>query len=194
MAEVKLSILICTIPSRKHFLARLRGILNEQVIPWFEEVEILVDGREDVSIGDKRNALLYRAKGEFCVFCDDDDRVSNHYIPSMMIGIEAGVDCCSLTGIITENSKNPKKFIHSIKYNDWFEKDGIYYRPPNHLNCMRTSIAKRVGFPGKNHGEDKDFSMEMCKQGLLKTEHEISDVIYFYEYISPEVRKQLNYH
>jgi len=194
MAQVKLSLLILTIPSRKHFFVRIKNILADQVMPWYDEVEILHDGDPDMSIGDKRNKLLYRAKGEYCAFIDDDDRVSNHYIANNMIGIEAGVDCCSLTGQITENSKNPKKFIHSLKYTEWFEKDNVYYRPPNHLNCMRTSIAKRVGFPGKNHGEDKDFSMEICKQGLLKTEHVIDDVIYFYEYISPEVRKQLNYH
>jgi len=189
-----LSILICTIPSRKHFLARLRTILNDQVIPWFEEVEILIDGREHESIGAKRNALLDRAKGKYLCFCDDDDRVVRDYISLLMEGIEKDVDCCSLTGIITENSKNPKTFIHSLQYTDWFEKDGRYFRSPNHLNCIRSSIAKQMRFPETNHGEDRDYSQQLLDSGLLKTEHWIQQPIYFYEYISPENRKVMNYH
>jgi hypothetical protein len=192
--ELLLSILICTIPSRKHFLTRLRGILNDQVMPWFENVEILVDGREDISIGEKRNSLLDRAKGRFVQFADDDDRVSNHYIAHSMLGIEGDYDCCSLKGVITENSRNPKTFIHSIKYKEYREFNGIYERYPNHLNCIRASIAKQFKFPETNHGEDTDWATQIFKSGLIKTEYWIDDVIYFYEYISPEVRKQMNYH
>src|SRR6478736_1850387 len=189
-----LSILICTIPSRKHFLVRLKTILVEQVIPWFDCVEILTDGREGISIGEKRNALLQRAKGEWVCQIDDDDRVSNHYIANLMIGIEGNYDCCSLTGQITENSKNPKKFVHSIRYDKYEEVNNVYLRFPNHLNCIRASIAKQFKFPETNHGEDTDWATQIFKSGLIKTEYWIDDVIYFYEYISPEVRKQLNYH
>jgi|SRR6478736_1293651 len=192
--EILLSILICTIPSRKHFLVRLKNILNEQVIPWFEHVEILVDGREGISIGEKRNSLLDRAKGRFVEFCDDDDRPGDTYISSTMIGIEKDADCCSLKGIMTTNGKDRRTFIHSIKYKEYREFNGIFERFPNHLNCIRASIAKQFKFPETNHGEDTDWATQIFKSGLIKTEFWIDDVIYFYEYISPEVRKQLNYH
>lgn len=191
---VKLSLLILTIPSRKHFFVRIKNILADQVMPWYDEIEILTDGREGISIGEKRNALLQRAKGDYVAFIDDDDRVSSHYVANLMIGIESGVDACSLKGTITENSRNPKTFIHSMKYKEYREHNGIYERYNNHLNCIRASIAKQFKFPETNHGEDTDWATQVFKSGLIKTEHWIDDVIYFYEYISPEVRKQLNYH
>src|SRR6478609_7574672 len=104
MAGVKLSLLILTIPSRKHFFVRIKNILADQVMPWYDEIEILTDGREGISIGEKRNTLLQRAKGDYVAFIDDDDRVSSHYVANLMIGIESGVDACSLKGTITENS------------------------------------------------------------------------------------------
>jgi len=191
---VKLSLLILTIPSRKHFFVRIKNILADQVMPWYDEIEILTDGREGISIGEKRNTLLQRAKGDYVAFIDDDDRVSSHYVANLMIGIESGVDACSLKGTITENSRNPKTFIHSMKYKEYREFNGIYERYPNHLNCIRASIAKQFKFPETNHGEDTDWATQIFKSGLIKTEYWIDDVIYFYEYISPEVRKQLNYH
>jgi hypothetical protein len=117
-------------------------------------------------------------------FIDDDDTISDNYISLVMEGIDKGVDCCSLTGIITDDGKNPRKFIHSDKYDSWFEKDNIYYRCVNHLNCIKTSLALQIGFPEKNNGEDHHYSLRLKKSGLIKTEHEIEPVIYYYEHRS----------
>lgn len=176
---MKLSILICTIPEREAFLNRLLNILTEQN----GDYELLINGSNQ-SIGAKRNFLLAEASGEYVAFIDDDDTVSEHYISHLMDGINKGVDCCSLTGIITDDGKNPRKFIHSDKYDSWFEKDNIYYRCVNHLNCIKKSIALQIGFPEKNRGEDHDYSMKLKKSGLIKTEHEIKPVIYYYEFRS----------
>ena len=93
-------------------------------------------------------------------------------------GIKEEPDCCSLTGIVTTNGKNPKKFIHSLKYDKWFESKGIYYRNPNHLNAIKRDLALKVGFTRKSHGEDRDFSMAILPH--LKTEHYIDGPIYYY--------------
>lgn len=180
---MKLSILVCHIPQRKHFLDRLCGVLNEQ-LEYHEGVEFLVDDREKISIGTKRNNLLQSAQGDYVAFIDDDDLVSNRYLELLLNGIDKGVDCCSLTGEITENGANPKPFIHSIQYDSYFEKNGIYYRPPNHLNCIKSEIAKGFKFPMRNHGEDTDWAMQICNAGVLKTEHRIEETIYYYEYRS----------
>ena len=176
---MKLSILICTIPEREWFLNRVMAILSEQ----HGDYEILING-SDKSIGRKRNELLSEASGDYVAFIDDDDTISPNYIPLVMEGIDKGVDCCSLTGIITDDGKNPRKFIHSDKYDSWFEKDNIYYRCVNHLNCIKTSLALQIGFPEKNNGEDHDYSLRLKKSGLIKTEHEIEPVIYYYEFRS----------
>ncbi len=182
---IKLSILICTIPERKQFLVRLLGILEKQRTP---EIEIIVADSPHYSIGYKRNWLLDQATGMYLQFVDDDDRVDENYIALQMEGINKGVDCCSLKGIITEDGQNPLIFEHSIKYGiyrtvtDSVDGEVRYERYPNHLNCIKASIAKQFRFPEKNHGEDTDWATLVNESGLIKTEHYIPEVIYHYEY------------
>jgi glycosyltransferase involved in cell wall biosynthesis len=148
-------------------------------------VEILcqIDNGE-ATIGQKRNDLLSNAKGEYLCFIDDDDRISSNYISLVLEAIQKNPDCCSLNGLIITNGINPKNFIHSIKYNSWYEENNIYYRPPNHLNCIKSQIAKQFKFPCISNGEDRDWSMQIASSGLLKTESEINETIYYYDYIS----------
>ena len=184
---IKLSILICTIPSRKDFLKRLLGVLDIQRRP---DIEIIISDSPVYTIGYKRNWLKDQAKGVYLQFIDDDDLVAPNYIDLQMVGINKGVDCCSLRGIITEDGLNPQIFEHSIKYGiyktitDSLPGEVRYERYPNHLNCIKSSIAKQFAFPEKNHGEDTDWATMIHQSGLIKTEHYILEVIYYYLYRS----------
>lgn len=203
---MRLTVLIAHHPAQKwrtETFNRLKDNLNRQIAvkqedytmtggrAWSDEmpVDFIWDNRDKISIGEKRNALIAQAvkfqhEPGYVAFVDDDDRVPNRYVPLLLEGIATDPDCCSLRGIITDDGTNARKFIHSLKYDSWFEKDGIYYRPPNHLNCIRTSIASQFKFPETSHGEDKDWSMQLQKSGLLRTEFEIKEVLYYYEYRS----------
>jgi glycosyltransferase involved in cell wall biosynthesis len=178
---MKLSILIPSLASRSKQLDALVKSLGE-----YDEVECItyIDNGEK-TIGEKRNWLVSKASGQYCAFIDDDDRVSSNYIRLLMFGINKGVDCCSLTGSYNVKGRQSKTFIHSIRYNDWFEDRGVLCRCPNHLNCIRTEIVREVPFPATSNGEDKVFSLGL--RGLLKTEHFINETIYQYDYI-PKVR------
>lgn len=187
---MKLSILICTQPHREFYLHR---ILNHLIVirtACGEDIEIVNDPHPTDTIGTKRNRLLQSAKGEYVAFIDDDDLVSLDYFKLLFEGIEKGVDCCSLKGIITEDGQNPLLFEHSIRYPmyrtiaDSVHGEVRYERYPNHLNCIKASIAKQFRFPEKNHGEDTDWATQIYNSGLLKTEHYIPEVIYYYEYRS----------
>ena len=178
--EPKISLLICHKQDRLKLLNRLMATLSTQDL---NGVELLVDGN-DGTVGEKRNRLLQKAKGKYIAFIDDDDFVSDDYIYHLMQGVDSDVDCCSLVGEISFDGKNPKKFIHSIKYNSYFEKNNVYFRPPNHLNMIRSSIAKQFKFPEKNHGEDTAFAMQICYANVLRTEHEINSTIYYYDFKS----------
>lgn len=189
--EYKLSILICTVEGREHFLERLTKILEKQIMPrYWSSIEVISIGgnKEDdaMSIGAKRSLLLDLADGEYVCFIDDDDRVSENYVELLLPGIEKGVDCCSLRGIITEDGQNPLIFEHSIKYKEYkTNPEGMpvrYERYPNHLNCIKASIAKQFRFPETNHGEDTDWATKIFKSGLIKTEHYIDNILYNYEY------------
>jgi hypothetical protein len=180
-----LSILIPTVPERKGLLADLVTHLRAQG----GNVEILTDNGPEV-VGVKRNRLLSRAKGKGVAFVDDDDWVVHNYIALLLEGIEMGVDCCSLTGEITTNGLNPRKFIHSIQYDSYFEKEGVYYRPPNHLNCIKAEIAKQFLFPETNCGEDTDWAMQIAQAKALRTEHRIDQTIYYYRYSTTKTLTQ----
>lgn len=176
-----LNILICHTPDRQDFLRRLNAVLDPQLT---KDVKVFIDDSRYKSIGRKRNDLMARADGKYTAFIDDDDRICDNYIQLLMRGIKQGIDCCSLVGEITFDGLTPKKFVHSIKYADYFEKDGVYFRPPNHLNCIKIEIASKFKFPEKNHGEDTDWAMQICRSGVIKSEHEINETLYFYEYRS----------
>lgn len=190
MTNPKLSILICHTPGREGFLSRLKRIVWPQLDG--DEVEMLIHDGVGMSIGQKRNELLQRAEGEYVCFIDDDDRVSDNYVELLMDGINKGVDCCSLKGIITEDGNNPLIFEHSIRYKEYRTVSGEYNtssgdvryeRYPNHLNCIKASIAKQFKFPNQNVSEDTDWATQIHKSGLIKIEHYIPEVIYYYEYI-----------
>jgi hypothetical protein len=183
-----ISLLICTLSERKNFLDRLLLVLNKSISnsSSSENIEILIDDRDSkTSIGEKRNSLLNLAKKEFVAFIDDDDLVSEDYVDILLNAIQDYPDCVSLNGIITTDGTDEHKFIHSIKYNEYSENKDLkeYYRPPNHLNCIKSTIAKQVSFTDKSYGEDTDWALELCNRKLIKSESTINQFIYLYQYV-----------
>ena len=180
---MKLSVLICSLVKRKFSLQRLMLILQPQLHYFSNDVEILtdVDNGEKI-VGTKRNDLIQRATGEYVCFIDDDDLVSKDYMAKIIAAISSLPDCCGIEGQMRTNGRNPRMFIHSIKYNTWYEKDGVYYRTPNHLNPIKRELAVQIPFPAKNIGEDRSYSDRIFP--LLKTEQYITGVIYHYNFMS----------
>lgn len=187
----KLSILIPTMPTRIEFRQRLVDLLTSSMYNYTltmgereEDVELITDDTTGISIGAKRNIMLQAATGDYLCFIDDDDRIAPNYIELIMAGIATNPDCCSLNGIITTDGKDPKPFRHSIDYKEMYEADGVYYRPPNHLNVVRSSIAKQMTFPDWQRSEDSNYCFQLRDSGLLKVEYKIEPVLYYYDYVS----------
>jgi glycosyltransferase involved in cell wall biosynthesis len=176
-----LSILIPTIPKRSGLLSVLLQELYRQI--GNKPIEVLVHKGEGTT-GAKRNELVQSAKGEYVCFIDDDDAVSHQYIDLIIAALASKPDCLSLNGLMTTNGRHPHKFIHSLKFSAYFEQDKVYYRPPNHLNVMRRSIAEQFPFPDKTFGEDTAWAMDICAAQALKTEVEINEILYYYQYKS----------
>jgi glycosyltransferase involved in cell wall biosynthesis len=172
----KLSILTCTLESRKQIFENLARVLKLQSNQEVEMLASIDEGQK--SIGAKRNELLEAAKGDYVVFVDDDDMVSPFYVVGILMAIKDNPDCCGIEGIITQKNVRPKKFVHSLKFDSWFEKDEVYYRCPNHLNPIKREIALDVKFPDQSWQEDQDFSERL--KGKLKTEVFIKGPVYFY--------------
>lgn len=197
MGELKLSILIPSLSKRQIMLDHLISDIwhNMNKIGWQNnvdyEIRIDLDHGEEL-IGTKRNYLLGQSKGQYLMFIDDDDMITEHTFPTIKEGIEKGVDCVSLRGLITIDDGKAEVFEHSIKYKEWKTNSdeetkltGIrYLRNPNHLNCIKSSIAKQFQFPNKNFSEDHDWSKLINSSGLLKTEFYHEKIIYLYIYNS----------
>jgi hypothetical protein len=183
-----LSILICSLFERELFLSTLYEEFKKQIGNQMANVELVVlITDKTISIGEKRNWLLNKANGEYLCFFDDDDMPTPNYIQLLVKALQGKPDCCSLKGIITFDGQNPEVFEHSIKYKEWkttSNDNPKYERPPNHLNAIKSEIAKRFEFPEINHGEDSHWSEAIFKSGLIQTESYIGEVLYNYLYIS----------
>lgn len=178
------SILICTLDERADSFKALTDKVYAQIkeLGLQNEIEILAfkDNRQ-YSVGFKRNELLRASAGKYICFLDDDDDVHDNYISMIYTALKQNPDCVSLTGIISHHGEHRKKFVHSLKYNSYFEQDNVYYRPPNHLNPMRRSVAIQCMFPELNHSEDIRWAMAVTNMALLKTEVTIDEPYYFYQ-------------
>lgn len=183
----KLAILIPTIDGREAMLNRLLGTLNKQVAKYKDDVIILINkDNKESTIGTKRNELTEEAikrGATHRAFIDDDDMVSEDYLDLNMPGVYGNYDCNSLVGIYSVNEVvDPKKhiFLHSLKYDHWWEDDQFYYRNPNHLNVCSLEKIGHIKFQEKNFGEDGCWSEDIAREKCLQKEYDITKPFYHY--------------
>ncbi len=185
-----LSLLIPTVEGREKMLDYLLFTLHQQLdshagLRQKVEIVVLKDKKGERSIGQKRNELYASAKGLWSQSIDDDDAIHHDYLWDAVQKLELeNPDTLRLDGVIRIDGGPPKRFIHSIEIRGWNESDGIYYRPPNHLNPIRSSIAKEFLFPEKNFGEDRDWCLQICNSRVLKTEARLDYPYYFYDFFT----------
>lgn len=178
-----LSILICTIPSRILMFSELINNIARLKRKSTLSVEIVFNNKENMTIGEKRNWLLANSHGTYSCFVDDDDKITDDYF-SVIEESQLKYDCISLNGMRYENGVKDRPFFHSLKYDRWIDEDTAYYRNPNHLNPMKTSIMRQIGFVNINFKEDLNFSKRLQESGLLKSEYSHDKLQYIYLYSS----------
>lgn len=182
-----LSVLVCTIPSRKVQLDYLLTYLWDQIarLPEPLNVEILVDGGEGTT-GVKHQRLIERARGHYVAFVDDDDLVSHDYMERVVSTIVANpdADCLSLRGVMTTAGEVPEPFYHSIENTEWGQNgDGVHVRGPNHLNPVRRTLALQTGFSEIHYTDDVDFGKRL--RPLLHKEASTGDDPLYMYFFSP---------
>ena len=186
---MKLSILVCSLEKRAHFLERLLNYFSVQTSGLEDQVQVLVNqDNGEKSIGKKRNELLERAKGEYVAFFDDDDLPGPTYVESILKAIEQKPDVVGVSMIMTTNGFKAEKSFHSLQFKEWFDIEDklekgkrTYFRCPHHLCPVKIELARQVGYPEISMGEDKDYSYRLLP--LLKTEVFIDIPIYFYLFV-----------
>ncbi len=201
--QTKLSILIPTIVGREEMVESVVNslggtmgldfyLVNGSFIKSIEPdsgVEILIcKDNKELSVGGKRNRLLEAANGEYVVFSDDDDRVSDDYASELLEGIKTGADIITFDVSVSIDGATPKPCYYSMYFDGDKNEPDAYYRLPNHLMCVKREIALQVPFKEISFGEDADYALRL--KPLLKSEHSINKVLYYYDYNSKTTATQ----
>lgn len=176
-----LSILLPTVSNRAALFALLHAHLKKQADGKPVEILVACDNKE-ISIGKKRQNLLQQATGEYVVYIDDDDWISDSYVDDILKALESSPDCVGFLITCTTNGKNPVKAIASMRYKEWQEnRDGYaHVRTIYHKTPVRREIALQVGFPDLRYAEDKPFAKGVTAR--VKTEVFIPHVMYYYRF------------
>lgn len=172
----KLSILICHLADREVQIKKLLTVLGDQARP---DIEILVETDDGtMSIGEKRNILLSKAKGDYVCFIDDDDEVPEYYVEEILKAIESKPDCVGFNGAIV-SAEGKRDLVSYRKGITQVDREGEWFRAGiGHLSPVKREIAVSIKFPEKNSAEDYEYAKEL--QEKLTSEAVIDKFMYFY--------------
>lgn len=188
---IVVSILMPTIPERWKMFRKLKLAVELQIKqvnkihPTLGGVEILVDDRPKYKdggpdIGEKRQALLDKAKGEYVCFLDDDESIAPNYVEEILRLCYTKPDVGSFSSI-AKMDNFWCVVVMSLKHNENQQVfPGIVLRKPWHICPVRTELAKQVRFPKSNYGEDWVWFEKVLE--LCKTEENTRAIIHQYNH------------
>ena len=183
---VALSILVCGVHTRYDtFLPKIQKQLFDQLNNLSEEdqesVEILIlTDNKKMMLGHKRNKMVELAQGKYITFVDDDDRIADDYIKTILDATAHDTDCIVFQAEVSLNGEPPKICYYSKGVQRDFNTASAYHRIPNHICCVKKSVSLKSSFPNILYGEDSGYGKVLLPN--LKTEHKIDKVLYYYDY------------
>ena len=181
--SIKLTILVPTVPSRistyyprlmKHLLDQIKPYNNIELISFFDN--------KKRTIGKKRSEMLRLAQGEYTVFIDDDDRISDDYVSEIMKALSENpaADCVVFDNMASINGGNPILCKYGIEFEYGYTREGTEWRgKPAHTMVYKSSIAKKYQFNDMNNGEDMDWVKRIFHD--IKIQVRIDKVRYYYD-------------
>lgn len=166
------SVLIPTIPGREASLRTLLESIREKVARLAPSLRVeycIKFDNKEMSIGLKREDLLQNAQGKYVSFVDDDDNITDAYIEDLAATIQGQYPVMRIRGQIAQHT-----FTHSLanKLDGLMAQNGIFVRPPNHLNPMMADIAKLIHFKDATYGEDLEWTLRLAKSNFLTHEYQ----------------------
>lgn len=171
MSDIKLSILIPTIPNRnRRFLEPLFSKFMTQVGNEKDVEIIALMDNKSMSIGRKKTLLFNMASGKYACLIDDDDDVTDDFVATLRSTItnelEVDVICYN-----QEADINGKKWLVKTNLNhnrkhpfDQLQVDSngvpvTCHRPPWQWCAWKTSFIKNIPFADSNWAEDAAFTL-----------------------------------
>ena len=188
--NIVLSVGILTLTNRDHFFQRLMNHLYNIVGQWAKSIEFVVaKDNKQKTVGEKRNEVLDKANGKYVCFIDDDDLVDQNYFNWIMQVLleHPDADAIGFNGLYYVSGNPVLRFSHSSSHNGHRRAENekgetIQLRPINHLNPVRTEIAREIRFPEKSFGEDSDYCDRLFASNKLKKEVFVDQTLYHYLY------------
>jgi glycosyltransferase involved in cell wall biosynthesis len=183
---IDLSILVCSVHTRyRTFALKLQDQLYRQheALPRGDRqrVEIIVMcDTKSMSIGAKRNALVRAASGRYVQFVDDDDRVADDMIATVLAGTDSNCDTITFPAMVSLGG-GPARICHySKEFGHDHNTPTGFHRLPNHICATKRVLAMDTPFADINMGEDADYARRLLPK--LTTELRIMDPLYYYDY------------
>jgi hypothetical protein len=121
---------------------------------------------------------------------DDDDVVKKDYKDKLLEAIKSGVDVVNFYVGYSENGGKETMVRYSSKFVRDKNTASYFERIPNHIMCIKKSLALKVMFKDMGYGEDADFAQRL--KPLLKREMTISKVLYQYKFNSDGSKSRYN--
>lgn len=178
-----LSILTPGVPTRFRQAANLLIELHNQTekLENKKEVELLfLCDNWQATIGEKRQALVRLARGQYIAFVDDDDLVSPDYVSEVLAGCKTGAHVITFLQDVTWNDhRGIIRFQYGSPWADMVA-GATTNRPPNHTCAWRRDIAAQCLFPSLNWGEDAPWS-ELANQ-IAATSFHNDKVLHIYNH------------
>lgn len=175
-----LSILTPAVPSRWRQLEWLCDKIQRQIGNLPVEHLVLLDNKRR-TVGEKRDALLRAARGQYIAFVDDDDDISEDYVKEILGSRASLPDVITFLQKATVNGQSAivefklgnanEAFTHSalrIKRNAW------------HVCAWRRELAIGSAFPATSYGEDWAFAAPLC--AIAETSAHIDKILHFYRH------------
>ena len=176
---MKLSILTPSVPSRMDRLQKLMDEVQAQIGDLPVEHLVLIDNKRR-TIGEKRQALLNIAKGDYIAFVDDDDWITLHYVERILEGIAQAPDVITFQQSATFNGEEGRiSFGHGQENEEWAAGEERQ-RAAWHVCAWRTEVARRSTFPWVQYGEDWAWAEPLNKLELQ--EWHIPEVLHEYHF------------
>jgi len=173
-----LSILTPAVPSRIGQVQKLCEHLQKQIGALPVEHLILIDNKRR-SVGEKRDALLRMARGEYVAFVDDDDWVSDDYVAAILKAVDGTPDVITFRQLSSINGASGEIVFGLGNPNEAFVAGGSARRNAWHVCAWRRSLAILSSFPPINYGEDWAYASRLCGLPNLKSAH-VDRVLHFY--------------
>ena len=178
---MKWSILIVTIPRRREKLKELLNLLKPQLIPYLD-VEVVAKEREhSLSLGQFRHRMIEHSKAQYVSFIDDDDLVAEDYVSQIYPKLD-GVDQVGFKLHYYQDGHLQCMVYHDLRAGGWHGHPNLaLYRDFSRFNVIRRDLLLQLTEHSTvDANEDGDFANSLRKLDIVKTQHFVPEVMYFY--------------